>query len=391
MMFDVTIYCPDTHILYNANLIDQKGLGGGLIGRILMAQALASHGHQVTVIAHVTHSYRHRGVEYIPLADAVRKKKTDILILASSGGALSLEPAVDLKLDAKWRGIRIGSVPPIRGLEKFHWDSIIPQSNFVHTVIKNEWYLEKPKQFVIYQGVSKIRNGRWLSIPRRDPFRLIYTSHPDKGLSAAIAVLEKLRAMDKRYHLFVYGSEGIYGGEDTKPSARAGITYFGARKNTKILSALETALASFQLQARLEPFGKVLTESMLHGAIPLASPVGAYPELVTQGQNGILIEGDYASDEAHSLAAEWIVRLNQNPELASYIRRNAMNLPWDWDTMAKVWAGYWEWVLYRKGTLLPERQRCARCDSMLLSLADGYHCTECGWYYQNLVAVETAL
>lgn len=293
-MFDVTIYCPDTHILYNAKLIDQKGLGGGLIARILMAQALVQHGHQVTVIANVTHPYRHRGVEYIPLADAARKTKTDVLILASSGGALSLEPAIDLKLDAKWRGIRIGSVPPIRGLDQFYWDSILPQSNFVHTVIANDWYLKKPRQFVIYQGVPKMRNSRWLSIPRRDPFRLIYTSHPDKGLSAAIAVLEKLRSVDKRYHLFVYGSESIYGGEDSKPSAQAGITYFGARKNAKILSALETALVSLQLQARLEPFGKVLTESMLHGAIPLASPVGAYPELIAHGQNGILV-GSYAS------------------------------------------------------------------------------------------------
>jgi glycosyltransferase involved in cell wall biosynthesis len=390
MMFDVTIYCPDTHILYNAKLIDKKGLGGGLIGRILMAQALAQHGHRVTVIANVTHPYRHRGVEYIPLTDAALKTKTDILIMSSSGGALSLEPAVDLKLDAEWRGIRIGSVPSIHGLDKFHWDSIIPQSNFIRDVIANEWYLERPKQFVIYQGVFKKRSGRWLSIPHRDPFRLIYTSHPDKGLSAAIAVLEKLRAVDKRYHLFVYGSEGIYGGEDLKPSAQAGITYFGARKNAKILSALETALVSFQLQARLEPFGKVLTESMLHGAIPLASPVGAYPELVTHGQNGILIEDDYLSDEAHSLAAEWILRLNQDPQLAAYIRRNAMNIPWDWDTMAKVWAGHWEWVIHRKGTILPDRQRCTRCDGGLLSLADGYHCIECGWYHQNLAAVERA-
>lgn len=163
MMFDVTIYCPDTHILYNAKLMDQKGLGGGLIARILVAQALVQHGHQVTVIANVTHPYRHRGVEYIPLADAARKTKTDILILASSGGALSLEPAIDFKLDAKWCEIRIGSVPPIRDLDQFYWDSIIPQSNFIHDVIATGWYLERPKQFVIYQGVSKLRNDCWLS------------------------------------------------------------------------------------------------------------------------------------------------------------------------------------------------------------------------------------
>ena len=134
----------------------------------------------------------------------------------------------------------------------------------------------------------------------------------------------------------------------------------------------------------------VLTESMLHGAIPLASNVGAYPEVVVNGQNGFLIRDDYLSDEAQSLAAEWILRLNQNPQLAAYIRRNAMNIPWDWDTMARVWAGYFEWVIHRNGTLLPDRQRCIRCDGGLLSLADGYHCIECGWYHQNLRAAERA-
>jgi glycosyltransferase involved in cell wall biosynthesis len=324
-------------------------------------------------------------VDYIPLANAAKKNRTDILILSSSGGALSLEPALELKLKAKWRGIRVHGVPPISGLDQFQWDSILPLSNFLHGVIANEWYLEKPKQFVIYNGVPKVATRHWWPAPHRNPFRLIYTSHPDKGLSAAIAVLAKLRKLDNRYHLFVYGGDGIYGGNDNLSSApEPGVTYFGTRKNAEVMAALRTALVSFQLQARPEPFGKVLTEAMLHGAIPLASPVGAYPELLSHGQNGILIDGDYASDEAHTLAADWILRLNQNPELTEYIRRNAMNIPWDWDTMAKVWTGYWEWAINRKGTLLSDQQPCQRCGGGLLALADGYHCVECGWYYQSL-------
>lgn len=389
MFFDVTIYCPDTHILYNSQLLDKKGLGGGLLGRILMAQAFARYGHQVTVIAHVTHSYRHQGVEYVPLAGAVRKTKTDVLILSSSGGALSLEPAADLKLDAKWRGVRVHGVAPIGGLSQFQWDSLLPLSNFLYSTIEGEWGIESPRQFVVYQGVPRIKGVyRWFT-PARNVFRLIYNSHPAKGLSAAVAVLERLRAVDKRYHIFVYGGEGIYGGEDRPPSSsfQEGVTYFGSRKNTQVLSALQNSFVSLQLQARHEPFGKVITESMLHGAIPLASPVGAYPELISHGHNGVLIEGAHETEEAHELAAEWILRLNRNPQLAAYIRRNAMNIPWDWDTMAKVWTGYWEWVVHRKGALLPDRQRCTRCNGGLLALADGYHCIECGWYYQNLSAV----
>ncbi|WKZ41465.1 MAG: glycosyltransferase family 4 protein [Anaerolineales bacterium] len=388
-MFDITIYCPDTHILYNAAVPDQKGVGGGLMARIRLAQALTRMGHQVTIIAHVTHRHRHANVDYIPLDNASEKRETDILILISSGGDLSLEPALNIKLNAKWRSIWVQGTPFIRGVDKLAWNEIVPCSNFIHTMINTEWALSEPNCFTIYNGAPYPQVSLFGKLVKRNPCRLIYTSHPSKGLSAAIAVLEKLRSVDKRYHLFVYGGDSMYGGKDSTPDVHSGVTYFGTRRHAEALSALRTSLVSFQLQARPEPFGMVLTESMLHGAIPLASPVGAYPELVSHGQNGILIEGDYASDEAHSLAAEWILRLNQDPQLAAYIRRNAMNIPWDWDTMAKVWAGYWDWALNRKGTLLPGRQGCRRCDGELLALADGYHCIGCGWYYQSLGSLQT--
>ena len=41
MTWDVVIYCPDTHILYDATLPDKRGVGGGLMARLRLAQALA--------------------------------------------------------------------------------------------------------------------------------------------------------------------------------------------------------------------------------------------------------------------------------------------------------------------------------------------------------------
>lgn len=390
MALDITIYCPDMHILYDASLPDQKGVGGGLLGRIRLAQSLARLGHGVTVIANVTHLHRKNGVDFYPLSEAVRKQTTDALILVSSGGDLSLLPAADLRLEAKWRSVWLQGVSFIKGLDILEWNEIIPCSNFIYNIVKDEWPLSNPKCFTIYQGATRLKSEPIKFPVKRDPHRLIYISHPSKGLSAAVAVLEKLRRLDQRYHLLVFGGDSMYGGKDIQRHREPGITYLGTRKHSEVLSAARASLASFVLQSRPEPFGMVLTESMLHGAIPLASNVGAYPEVIVNGQNGVLIHDDYASDEAHSLAAEWILRFSQDPDLAAYIRRNAMNIPWDWDTMAKVWAGHWEWVIHHKGTILPDRQRCARCDGGLLSLADGYHCIECGWYYQNLPAAERA-
>lgn len=384
MLFDVTIYCPDTHILYEATLPDKQGVGGGLMARLRLAQALARQGHRVTIIANVISFHRHRGVEYIPLKSANQKRKTDILILTSSGGALSLEPALDLQVDAKLALVWVHGVAQVHALEKLHFDHIISVSNFLCNVIRQEWHSIEQPLFVIYNGFPK---QDFSPIPvHRDSFCLIYASHPDKGLDAALKVLQKVRRHDDRFHLRVLGGDALYGGRDTSLPKQSGVSIEGTHGQTTVMRALQGASFSIQLQSRPEPFGMVLTEAMSRGAIPIASPVGAYSELIRNGENGILVPGGHHSEETQEVAAEWILRLNRDPQLAAYIRRNAMNIPWDWDTMAKVWTGYWEWIVHRKGALLPDRRRCTRCDGGLLALADGYHCIECGWYYQNLSA-----
>lgn len=380
MTFDIIIYCPDTHIHYNAALPDKKGVGGGLMARLRLAGALTRLGHRVHMIANVTAPHTYKGVEFIPLQQANEKRKTDILILVSSGGALSLEPALELQIDAKLRLVWVHGVPLIGGLDRLRFDFIISVSNFIRDVIREEWQPINQPTFVIYNGVPK--RGTRLFPLHRDPFRLIYTSHPDKGLDAAFGVMQKLRVKDERYHLHVFGGSALYGAKDAPLPQHPGVTYFGTRRQGQAMRALECSAFSMQLQARPEPFGMVLTESMSRGAIPIASPVGAYPELLHHGRDGILVPGHYLSDEAQTLAAEWILRLNQNPDLQAYIRHNAQSIPWDWDNQAKVWAGFGEWALARKGYM--SEKACIQCQGDVIALADGYHCLQCGEYHQAL-------
>lgn len=380
MKFDIVIYCPDTHILYNASLPDRRGIGGGLMARLRLAGALTRLGHRVHMIANVTGHHTYQGVEFIPLSQANQRRKTDILLLVSSGGALSLEPALDLQIDARLRLVWVHGVPMLGGLDRLQFDYVISVSNFLRGVVCQEWQAVKQPIFVIYNGVP-VRKGHLVPV-RRDPFRLIYTSHPDKGLDAALGVLNKLRAVDTRYHLHVFGGDALYGTKDSPILNRPGVVYFGTHGQSKILRALESAAFSMQMQSRPEPFGMVLTESMSRGAIPIASPVGAYPELVQHGHNGILIPGYHLSDEAQDFAAEWILRLNQIPDLQDYLRRNAEAILWDWATQAKVWVGFWKWVLENKG--YRAEHSCTCCGGGVVALADGYHCLQCGLYQRAL-------
>lgn len=384
--FRVVIYCPDTHIPYDRDVPDRRGVGGGLLARLRLAQALARLGHQVTVIGNANRQYWQGNVKFVPLKQMPDRIEADILVAGSSGGELSLLPLLAAQRQVRWLNIWIQGDVWIQGVDRLEYNHIISCSNFIHRTIRETWPLSSLRCFTIYNGATTVLKKWFGRLQRRNPYRLIYTSHPYKGLRAALAVLQKVRARDPRYHLWIFGGDRMYGGQSEQAGeAIPGVTWFGTRGHREVLSALMTASVSLVLQARPEPFGMVLTEAMLHGAIPIASAVGAYPELISHGENGILISEEHLSEEALTLAAEWIWQLQENPDLALYLRRHAMQIPWDWDTMARVWTGYWEWFLQGKGTLLPDRQRCDRCEGRLLVLPDGYHCVQCGWYYYRLM------
>ncbi len=121
---------------------------------------------------------------------------------------------------------------------------------------------------------------------------------------------------------------------------------------------------------------------MRAGCVALASPVGAYPEIVQNGRDGFLIPGNCSSLEAQQTAADLILELSQRPEWMKYIQSNAVKTPLNWDTIAQAWAGHWEWML--NGSQLPHLGpvcACKQCgETSWLPLADGYHCTHCGFY-----------
>lgn len=383
MTYKVAIYCPDQHFFYKPTSIEANGAGGGLMARIRLAQALAQLGQQPIIIANVTEETTHQGVVYVPLQKKNSIKQVDILILISSGGELSLEPALDLNINAKLREVWLQGTIPIKGVEKLSPNYIVGASNFICETVQQEWGLSNPKLFTIYNGAAQYKPNWWNRKPTRDPYSLIYTSHPSKGLEASIAVLNYLRKEDQRFTLHVFGGDALWGGTD-KAINVPGVIYHGTQGQQKTLQALQQANISLHLQARLEPFGMVVTEAMIHGSIPIASPVGAYNEIIHNGYNGFLVEGSHTSDEVHQHTAQLILQLTQSPEYSAYIRHHAYNMPWTWNTQAQTWINHWDWTLQNKGTTISTSNcKCPTCNGAWLLTADGYHCTQCGRYSQD--------
>jgi glycosyltransferase involved in cell wall biosynthesis len=351
------------------------------MARLRLAQALARLGHSPTIISHVPRLQVHRGVTYLPLDMAGRVEQTDILIMISSGGALSLESAANLNVKSRLREVWVEGTIPVKGVNELQPDYVIPASNFLHETIASEWELASgTKLSVIYNG-APLAPGRRFRLSARDPYSLAYASHPSKGLEASLGVLNILRKTEPRFKLHVFGGDALWGGQD-HTIADENVVFHGTCGQQKVLQALCSINFSMNLQQRPEPFGMVLTEAMLHGCLPIASPVGAYNELIRDRGNGFLVTGAHNSPVTQQKAASLILSLVKAPIYLEYVRHQAQAMPWTWDRQARVWVDHWDWVLCQRGETAQD-YTCHFCGGCLLLWADGLHCADCGRYFQN--------
>jgi glycosyltransferase involved in cell wall biosynthesis len=383
--YDVAIYCPDRHLVYDGRTPDRHGVGGGVTARIRLARALAALGHRVTLYVNCPQEATYDRVRYVPW-NRLERLRTDVLVLNTSGGAVDLRPILDVDVDAGRRIVWLqGARPMPGGLHETRPDFVYAPSNFILRIAQREWALAPAQTFVAYNAADAPPARPWLDWRRgpRDPYRLVYTSHPSKGLDAALGVLRILRGRDVRHTLHVYGGPRLWGEQEMAPPAEPGVVYHGLTGQAELARALRAAGISLNLQAREEPLPLAAIEAMRGGCIVLASPVGGYPEIVRHGHNGFLVPGDPSSEATWRRAADLVSYFVEHSAHAWYLRHNATSVPWDWNTMARTWVGHWDW-LARKGESdasdgAPEFA-CRECGGRLLALADGYHCLACGVY-----------
>jgi glycosyltransferase involved in cell wall biosynthesis len=385
MKYRITFYCPDRHIAYEGGrLPDEKGIGGGINARIRIAHALAEIGHDVTMICFCAQEEIDRGVHYVPL-DKISRVDTDILVLTTSGDKLSLLPVVEMTISAKLRVLLIhGPWKPL-GTEEASPDYFYPPTNFNNRVIQTEWNGIPPeKTFVSYRGITE-GYFKTDSPPHRDPFRLVSVGNPQKGRQAAIEVLKILRQTDTRYHLYAFGDEGLWGGKTGLSIPEDGVKYFGTIGQRVLCQQLVSASYGVFLQSYLEGFANALVQTMYAGCIPLGSPIGAIEEHIHHAQNGFLIEGSNDLPETWNKTSETIRYLQENQDLVLQLRKNAQAWPLRWGQIALSWEQHWDVVLGNTPSeLYVSSFACKICSNLLLHLADGYHCMECGRFYKEL-------
>ena len=380
----IAIYCPDRHFLYDGATPDRTGVGGGLTVRIRIAAAQAARGHRVSVICNCARQAVLGRVLYRPL-DTVDRIQADVLVMHSSGGAIDLSPLLSIPIEAQARIFLLSGLDVAKKVHELNPDAIYVCSNFIRTEMLRSGTFTR-NLFVTHYGVNRW-NWRGLLSPPRDPHRLIYSSHPSKGFDAAREIARRLHAHAHRFRLHYFGGSKLWGAavpEEVPPSEPC-LVYGGLINQQALAAQYKRSAFLLQLQTRREPFGIIVVEAMAAGCLVLASPVGAFPELIQHGENGFLVDGDPSHSETLDRAAELIRDVCQKPALLRQIRRRALATPFNWDTLAQVWESHLHWLMDPKGSqnLEADWARCLECGAVTLSLADGYHCTGCGYFARH--------
>lgn len=376
----VIFYCPDAHIQYDGRTPYEVGVGGGITARVRMARALARIGHRVRMVVNCSRIETIDGVDYLPLVKATALE-SDVIILNTSGGELDLSSVHRLGIRASLVLLWASGLKRPRGLDGLPVGFVYAKSNFQRDVVRRDWDLPDLPIFVSYNGFDEeVFRAADVQCHERDPFRLISLAHPLKGLAATVQVLRRLRQVEPRYVLHVFGDERLWGDPKGIPVDEPGVVAHGLVGQRQLAVELLRSSFALHLQTIQEVFGIALLDSLRAGCLVLASEVGAYPELVHDGLDGYLVPGDPNASWVQDRAAERVLECGRRPLETEIIRGAAKLVPWSMDRLADAWTAHWTRVWEGSWGAEEEAQGCAICGGVLELLPDGEHCTECGQY-----------
>jgi glycosyltransferase involved in cell wall biosynthesis len=146
--------------------------------------------------------------------------------------------------------------------------------------------------FVVYNGYEEEHFNRaqiWRF--RRDPRRLVYFSHPSKGLEAAIGVLRQLRQAEPAFELIVFGGPELWGEAPGARRDEPGVIDHGLVGQAALALELIRSAFSLHLQTREEPGSLAISEAQRR-LCDRRQPRRLLPEYITDGLEGFLIPGD---------------------------------------------------------------------------------------------------
>lgn len=164
-------------------------------------------------------------------------------------------------------------------------DLIITPSNYLAQIVQS-WGVPEPKIHVIcnasHQAVP-------IEVPEKKTFRIVSVARliPHKGVSG---ILKAALGLDFAYELVIIGDGPLRQELEKEATAlQANATFTGSIPKEKVAGYLATA-DLFVLNSSYEGLPHVVLEAMHFGTPVLASEVGGTPEVVKDGETGLLFQ-----------------------------------------------------------------------------------------------------
>lgn len=205
-----------------------------------------------------------------------------------------------------YRGSRVAALPVVAGLaaHRERWRTLVSAYHFVSESQRRllaGLRLPEDRVFVSHHGVPAPPLGH---LRQR---RVAYAGRLDaaKGVPLLLAGWDAFRAAAPASQLrLVIAGDGPLGPEVRGWAAtRPEVDVLGAVSRDDARGVLASSLAAVVPSAWEEAFGLTAVEAMAAGTVPLLAAHGSFPELVTDGVDGVLFQHGSAAALAAALTA----------------------------------------------------------------------------------------
>jgi len=336
---------------------ERDPLGGSESALYYLSKELAHLGDRVTVINHCgKEAGEYEGVRYFEISqkkewgNCLRQNPAEVLVIFRR--YRDIFKSFPCKLKVFWAHDHLGVFPENSHLwyNKLAMSSLRAGGKLFNSrvdlvAVVSKWLGECFREYlrIPERKIFVTRNGIEVSYYKDlkkecDPYRLIYTSIPKRGLTLLLEkIFPEVKKQIPRTELRVFSYRSL---EEYRHLSQPGV-YFGGGLSQKEL-ARELARSSLHLYPAImvETSCIAAIEAQAAGIPVITSKRHALPETVVDGETGILIEGEPGSSSYNNRFIEATVNLLYNSQLRTRLGEAARKraLSWyRWDAIAREW------------------------------------------------------